>query len=209
MIRERVIAIFSGLMIFTLVMFFIQLNTEKAFTGSIINEFKSNINNNSLNDEGLSLKIEKYSFKNGQLDFTYGVQEKTGENHNLEVTYFIHDEAAKVFKSGKENVFLEKDKIMNYRMIVPFQDIGESNLYLTILASDEQFEGRARVNLDLPRASISGNVVKNEKNIALNYFGVLLLVLVVVFYCVKAVYSNNIRKKFKRSEEDRFIPVHH
>lgn len=206
MVRERVIAIFMGLMIFTLVIFFIQLNTEQSFTGSIVSDIKDKIKNSADSDGDFSLKIDKYVLREGKMHIIYHVKDNINQNHNLESTYFIHDEAAKVLDSGKENVFLEKGKDMDYQLSLPY-NLKEQGLYVTLLVSDNKYESRARINLDLPYNSITGSVVKNVTSVALNYFVVMFLALAVLFYCMRAFYAYNLKKKLKQSSNDRFIQI--
>jgi hypothetical protein len=207
MLRERVITIFSGLLIFTLAVFLIQINTEKGFTGSIVSDFINNIPNSSDVSEDFSLEIDKYDLKNGKFYLTYSVEDRADRNHDLEVNYFVHDEAARVLESGKENVFLERRKDMDYQLSFPYSIKGQ-DLYLTLLVSDDKSEARARVKLSLPYTSITGKTVSSEQKVAFNYFLVLFFMLALLFYGLKVFFAYNLKKKIRESSSGRFIQIH-
>lgn len=209
MIRGKVIGIFLGLLLFTFSIFLIQLNTEQSFTGSIVQDARIKIDDSKHIGEGFSLDIESYSIDSNILNVLYNVEDRSNSNHDLEVNYFVHDEATKVIKSGRENVLLEAGKEMDYTLSIHIINLPSDSLFLTILADDGKFERRARVPIKYSSRVITGSTIGEEKITASNYFLVMLTALAVLFYCIRAVYSYRIAKKLARSGSDRFIVIHH
>lgn len=209
MVRGRVIGIFIGLMLFTLVIFLIQLNTEQSFTGSIVQDARLKMSDSKDVGEGFSLDIDSYDIRSNFIDVSYSVKDNSGDNHELEINYFIHDEATKVIKSGRENVLLQAGKEMDYTLSIPFNKEVKDSLFLTILADDGINERRARVPITVSSGSITGSTIGEDKITATNYFFVMFIALAVLFYCVRAIYSYRLGKKISNNGNDRFISIHH
>lgn len=204
MVKKKVISLFIGLIVFTGIIFFIQMNAEKNLTGSIVDDAKLP------NPEGFTLSIDNYNVKPNLIEVQYNLKDNSGKDGKFDVTYFIHDDALNVLKTGTESVLLEAGKSMDYFISFAFDNPNNNDIYLTLLASNGDIDKRVTVPIGSSSNHITGSTIKDMKMEAVNYFLVMFIALLVLFYCVKAIYSFRIQKSVRRyTAKDRFISVHH
>lgn len=204
MVKKKVIGIFAGLIVFTVLILFVQINVEKGFTGSIVDDPKLS------NSDGFYLNIYNYNVKSNLIEVQYNLKDNSGKDSEFDVTYFVHDDALNVFKSGTAEVLLGAGKNMDYFMSFVFDNVNEDDLYLTLLASNGDSEKRVSVPLSFKSSYMTGSTIKDVRIEAVNYFLVMFIALLLLFYCIRAFYSYRVQKNVRGyTTKDRFIPVHH
>jgi len=199
---------YGSLFLLGIIFFSIQSAHYNSLTGGVVGPIPEEYIEQGNEDLNVGFALDRYEVNGDLVKVSYYLREDLGRTRNIDVDYALVDSFGNKMGSGKSSFVLGKNMLSKYTSTIVVSNFKEGDIRFVMKLTEGDSVQRVNVPLFFSAGVLTGSVIGEHRTIkSSSYFIAFLVLLIVIFYCLKMIHTNMEVRKLRVSARDRLIPI--
>lgn len=157
--------------------------------------------------EQVTFLLDSYQISDHMLQVRYTLTEHESQAHVLQVAYHIIDRNGVLLGQGDDEIVLGAGQKIKYSFLTALSEVPRDTVSLTLTFNEGTWSLPTVMPLVFTSLPLTGSAIGARTSQLFIPFFAFLTLLVLLFYCVRAVYAVHVRRALRTMYTDRYLSV--